>query len=118
MRNSAAHLPPLAIHRVTQLDLKCAKWKWRFAVERRGDIDAHFAARKAERPKLWNGRVLLSRNPVFTAERFSAEYFETDFASFLAWRDWGFIDGSVFNGPGMGALRGTDGAFVLGEMAA
>jgi 8-oxo-dGTP pyrophosphatase MutT (NUDIX family) len=58
----------------------------------------------------------LARNPVFTAGRFSAGYFETDFASFLAWRDWGFPDGGVFNGFGMGALRGADGAFVLGEM--
>jgi 8-oxo-dGTP pyrophosphatase MutT (NUDIX family) len=111
-------LPPLVIHRVTQLDLKCDKWLWPLAVERRADIDAHFAARQAEKPKLWNGRVLLGRNPVFRADRFSADYFETDFASFLAWLDWGFIDKSVFNGPGMGALRANDGAFVLGEMAA
>ena len=74
--------------------------------------------KQAEKPKLWNGRVLLGRNPVFTGDRFSADYFETDFASFLAWRDWGFADKSVFNGFGMGALRGSDGAFVLGEMAA
>jgi len=109
---------PLAIHRVTQLDLKYRPWTWPFAIERRVEIDAHFASRQAEKPQLWNGQVLLSRNPVFTADRFSADYFETDFASFLAWRDWGFIDRSVFNGPGMGALRGSDGAFVLGEMAA
>jgi 8-oxo-dGTP pyrophosphatase MutT (NUDIX family) len=108
---------PAVIHRVTQLDLKCHPWTWPFAVERRADIDAHFALKQAEKPKLWNGRVLLGRNPVFTGDRFSADYFETDFASFLAWRDWGFADSSVFNGFGMGALRGNDGAFVLGEMA-
>ena len=50
---------PLAIHRVTQLDLKCGAWTWPFAVERRADIDAHFARQQAEKPKLWNGRVLL-----------------------------------------------------------
>ena len=109
---------PLALHRVTQLDLKYRKWTWPFAVERRADIEAHFAARQAEKPKLWNGRVLLGRNPIFAADRFSADYFESDFASFLAWRDWDFPDKSLFNGPGMGALRGNDGAFVLGEMAA
>jgi 8-oxo-dGTP pyrophosphatase MutT (NUDIX family) len=109
---------PPAIHRVTQLDMKCGAWTWPFAVERRADIDAHFARQQVEKPILWNGRVLLGRNPVFSGDRFSADYFETDFASFLAWRDWGFPDGSVFNGFGMGALRGNDGAFVLGEMAA
>jgi 8-oxo-dGTP pyrophosphatase MutT (NUDIX family) len=108
---------PAVIHRVTQLDLKCEKWMWPFAIERRADIDAHFALQQAAKPKLWNGRVLLGRNPVFSAGCFNADYFETDFASFLAWRDWGFADNSVFNGFGMGALRGNDGAFVLGEMA-
>jgi 8-oxo-dGTP pyrophosphatase MutT (NUDIX family) len=109
---------PLAIHRVTQLDLKCGGWTWPFALERRAEIEAHFAHQQAAKPKLWNGRVLLGRNPLFSGERFSADYFEADFASFLAWRDWDFPDKSVFNGFGMGALRGSDGVFVLGEMAA
>ena len=60
--------------------------------------------------------MLLGRNPVFAGDRLSASYFETDFASFLAWRDWGFPDPAVFNGFGMGALRCADGAFVMGEM--
>jgi hypothetical protein len=105
------------IHRVATLDLPLAPWSWPFAEQRRAEIDAHFAGVQREKPEIWNGRVLLGRNPVFTRDRFAASYFETDFASFLAWRDWGFLDKSVFNGFGMGALRGSDGAFVLGEMA-
>jgi 8-oxo-dGTP pyrophosphatase MutT (NUDIX family) len=65
---------------------------------------------------MWNGRVLLARRPRFEGLCFSAEYFETDFASFLAWRDFGFPDRDIVNGFGMGALRSSDGAFVLGEM--
>ncbi len=65
---------------------------------------------------MWNGRVLLGRNPEFSGQRFAADYFESDFAGFLAWRDWGFPDTEVFNGFGMGALRCADGTFVLGEM--
>src|SRR5215467_6167153 len=105
------------IHRVTALDLKVESWAWPFAEERRVEIDAHFTERKRERPKIWNGRVLLARNADFADGRLSSSYFETDFASMLAWRDWGFPDRSVFNGFGMGALRSADGAFVLGEMA-
>jgi len=105
------------IHRVTTLDLKVQPWSWPFAEARRAEIDRHFAGKQAEKPQIWNGRVLLGRDPVFTGSSFSASYFETDFASFLAWRDWGFPDASVFNGFGMGALRCADGAFVLGEMA-
>lgn len=85
---------------------------------RRGEIDAHFASLQRETPQLWNGRVLLGREPRFTEDAFCADYFETDFASFLAWRDWGFPDAAVFNGFGMGALRSRDGAYALGEMAA
>jgi hypothetical protein len=106
------------IHRVTTLDLSLAPWSWPFAQQRRAEIDAYFADVQRAKPKIWNGRVLLGRNPVFTRDRFTASYFETDFASFLAWRDGGFADKSVFNGFGMGALRCSDGAFVLGEMGA
>ncbi len=104
------------IHRVTALDLKVEPWSWPFSVARRAEIDAHFAARQREKPKLWNGRVLLGRTPTFDGARFCASYFEIDFASLLAWRDWGFPDREAFNGFGMGALRCADGAFVLGEM--
>src|SRR4029077_2213769 len=104
------------IHRVTALDLPVRPFAWPFAQARRAEIEVHFAERQRERPKLWNGRVLIGRNPEFFESRFSADYFEVDFASFLAWRDWGFPDKDVFNGFGMGALRASDGAFVLGEM--
>ena len=110
-------MTPATIHRVIELDLKLQRQPWPFADERRSEIDAHFSRKREEKPKLWNGRILLGRNPRFGEDRFSADYFETGFASFLAWRDWGFPDREVFNGFGMGALRCADGAFVLGEMA-
>jgi 8-oxo-dGTP pyrophosphatase MutT (NUDIX family) len=105
------------IHRVTALDFKVRTFAWPFADRRREEIDAHFAEKQREKPEIWNGRVLLGRNTVRSGERLVADFFETDFASFLAWRDWGFPDASVFNGFGMGALRSSDGAFLLGEMA-
>jgi 8-oxo-dGTP pyrophosphatase MutT (NUDIX family) len=107
----------LVIHRVTTLDLAVRPIAWPFAEERRAEIAAHFAEKQRERPKMWNGRVLLGRDAVFTDGHLAATYFETDFASFLAWRDWGFPDKAVFNGFGMGALRASDGAFIVGEMA-
>ena len=103
------------IHRVTRLDLRFRPQPWPFADARRADIDVHFAAKKRAKP-IWNGRILLARDPVFADGCFSAAYFEADFASFLAWRDWGFPDQAVFNGFGMGALRCSDGAFIMGEM--
>jgi 8-oxo-dGTP pyrophosphatase MutT (NUDIX family) len=117
MINNGAMQPP-DIHRVTELDLKFEPFAWPFARKRRAEIDAHFAQRQREKPKIWNGRVLLAREAHFAGAGLSASYFETDFASFLAWRDWGRPDRDVFNGFGMGALRCADGAFVMGVMAA
>ena len=109
-------MQPLTIHRVTELDLQVAPRNWPFAETRRAEISAHFAAQQRERSHLWNGRVLIGTAAAFSGERLSASYFEVDFASFLAWRDWGFPDHSVRNCFAMGALRGADGAFVLGIM--
>ena len=105
-----------AIHRVTTLDLAFRPSPWQFAEQRRAEIDAHFAMKQAEKPDLFNGRVLLGRRPVFDGTHFTAEYFETDFASFLAWRDWGFPDPAICNCFAMAALRSSDGAYILGEM--
>ena len=57
------------IHRVTTLDLEVQPWSWPFATERGAEISAHFAGRQVEKPQIWNGRLLLARNPVFTAVR-------------------------------------------------
>ena len=105
------------IHRVTTLDLAYRPSPWDFAEQRRAEIDAHFAQKQSEKPGLFNGRVLLGRQPMFRGMHFSAECFDTDFASFLAWRDWRGPDDGVFNLFGMGALRSRDGAYLLGEMS-
>ena len=105
-----------SIDRLTTLELRYEPRPWPFAEARRAEISAHFAEKQREKPAIWNGRVLLARDPVLDEAQLSARYFDADFASFLAWRDWGFPDKEVFNGFGMGALRSSDGAFVLGEM--
>ena len=48
----------------------------------------------------------------------SGAYLETDFASFIAWRDWGFPDRRCAIAFAMAALRSSDGAFLLGVMGA
>ncbi len=102
---------------IDRLELACSAWTWPFASERRRDIDAHFAELRREKPELWNGRVLMLREFAMAGGVFRGGCFETDFASFLAWRDWGFPDPQVKNCFSMGALRGSDGGFLLGLMA-
>jgi hypothetical protein len=106
----------LTVVSIERLELRFAQKPWPFAVERRDEIDRYFAQLRQGKPELWNGRVLVLHEFAIADAVFRGAYLETDFASFLAWRDWGFPDKSVRNCFAMGALRGADGAFVLGVM--
>jgi len=108
----------ISVTPVDRLVVSCSPWEWPFAQERRQDIAAHFDKLKQQKPALWNGRVLMLRDFAFDGPVFRGSYFETDFANLLAWRDWNFPDPAVKNSFAMGALRGSDGAFILGEMGA
>jgi hypothetical protein len=103
---------------VERLELAFAPRPWPFARERRREIDAHFDALRRSNPALWNGRILMLYEHAIRGTVFHGSYLETDFASMLAWRHWGFPDDSVKNCFALGALQGSDGAFLLGVMAA
>jgi 8-oxo-dGTP pyrophosphatase MutT (NUDIX family) len=103
--------------RLERLDLRVAQRPWRFADTRRAEIDAYFATLKRTTPDLWNGRVLLLHQWGVRGNVFEGACFEADFASMLAWRDWGFPDDAVRNFYGQGALLAVDGAFLLGVMS-
>lgn len=108
----------LAVVPLDRLEFAYEPWSWPFARERRAEIDAHFADRTATIRQIWNGRVLLMRDCRIAGARLAGTCFETDFASFLAWRDWDFPDRAVTNCFVMGALLSADRAFLLGVMAA
>ena len=106
-----------AVIPLTKLELCFEPTPWPFAEERRAEIAAHFTQQRSAKPALWNGRVLLMRQWTIAGSIFRGAYMETDFASMLAWRDFGFPDAATFNCFGMAALRSADGAYLLGEMA-
>ena len=103
---------------VDRLEMGHSSWEWPFAHARRQEIDAHFAQLQRGKPELFNGHVLMLREFTIENRVFRGRTFETDFGSLLAWRDWDFPDPTVKNVYAMGALRGSDGGFILGEMAA
>jgi 8-oxo-dGTP pyrophosphatase MutT (NUDIX family) len=108
---------PFPVVRLARAEMRFAPRPWPFAQERRAEIDAHFARLMRERPRAFNGRVLMLREFALDDGLLRGAYFETDFASFIAWRDWGWPDASVRNCFGQAALRAADGAFVLGVMS-
>jgi 8-oxo-dGTP pyrophosphatase MutT (NUDIX family) len=108
----------IAIVPIERLELAFAPRPWPFARDRRAEIDANFDAMRKSNPALWNGRVLMLHEHEIRGSVFHGAYLETDFASLLAWRCWNFPDPAIKNCFAMGALQGSDGAFVLGVMAA
>jgi hypothetical protein len=106
-----------AVVPIERLELRFSPRPWRFAEEHRTEIDAYFATLRRATPALWNGRVLLLADVAMGNAALGGAYFATDFASFIAWRDWDFPDPAIRNCFSMGALRAADGAFLLGVMA-
>jgi 8-oxo-dGTP pyrophosphatase MutT (NUDIX family) len=103
--------------RIETLDLRVVPFDWAFARERRAEIDMHFEATRRDKPGLWNGRVMLMHAYAVEGACLRGSFFETDFASFMAWRDFGFPDSGVLNCFALGALQGSDGGYVLGVMS-
>lgn len=103
------------IARIERLELRFEERRWAFADERRADIDAHFERLRRDKP-LWNGAVLLMHEHAIEGTLLRGAYLKTDYASFLAWRDWNFPDLSIRNCFAPAALQGSDGGYVLGMM--
>ncbi len=91
---------------------------WPFAEARRAEIADHFREVQAAQPALWNGRVLLAYEHAIADRVMTGAYLETDYASFIAWRDWGFADRFVRDVFPQATLVAADGAFLLGVMGA
>lgn len=103
---------------VARVEARCTPRPWPWAEENRAAIAENWERRRAITPKLFNGRVLVVADYHLAGDVFRADFFEVDYAGFLAWIDSDFADETVANGFAMGALQGSDGAYVLGEMAA
>jgi 8-oxo-dGTP pyrophosphatase MutT (NUDIX family) len=101
---------------VQGLDFHFSPLRWPFAADRRIEIEDYFTHLRRGRPELWNGRVLLLRDFKISDATLEGTLFEADYASFIAWRDWGYPDQEVRACFAMGALLSSDGAFLLGVM--
>jgi len=109
--------PNIDIVALDRVEITLAPWAWDFAARHRAEIDRHFAALQRERAQIWNGRVVLLNRCAIGDGVLRGSCFETDYASFIAWREWGFPDRGVYNFFAAAALRAADGAYLLGEMA-
>jgi len=105
------------IVRLSRVDAKVEPYDWAFARENAALIAAHWAKISADKPAMFNGRVMLQHRAAIRDGVFEAGYFEVDYAAFLTWRDVGHPGPVIRNGFAMAALRANDGAFLCGKMA-
>jgi 8-oxo-dGTP pyrophosphatase MutT (NUDIX family) len=111
---------PYAIPEIFEIDraeIALETWPWPFAANRRADIDRYFTELQSRRPGVWNGRVLLLNRYAIGERALRGACFETDYSSFITWRDREFPDPTVYNFFAAGVLRSADGGYLLGEMA-
>ena len=109
------------IRRVAALDCPVTSYDWAFARDEAQAIADHWRKRVAQRPRMFDGRVLLQHAWEIVEEGglsvMRAQWFETSYSAMTAWIDFGFPDPRVRNGFAMAALQAKDG-FVLAEMGA
>jgi len=113
----------LQILEIAAVDFSFDPAPWAFAEEEAPRIAVHWADLRRRKPALYNGRVLmlgrrkLEASPGVGARTLKGSFFETDYASFVAWQAFGYPGTPVENCFSMAALRAGDGGFLLGEMA-
>jgi len=113
---------PARLLQVDELELAFEPAGWAFAERQAASIAAHWTRLRKAKPSLFNGRVLLLGRRVIETRSdgvlaLRGVFFETDYADYLAWEEFGYPGDPVDNCFSMAALRGSDGAFLIGEMA-
>jgi len=116
MKIGGLSVDAFSVFPIERLDVRFGPRPWRFADERRGEINAHFAEMQRRKPALWNGRVLLLGDFAIHGGVFRGACFDVDYASFISWQDWDYPDKSMHDCFAMGTILSSDGAFLLGEM--
>lgn len=101
---------------LTALDCRHQQVDWAFEREGAAEIAAFWADFKRRTPECFNGRIFLQHRWREEGGTYHGDYLETDFAAFLAWREFGFPGAPMRNGFAMAALKAADGAYLLGEM--
>jgi 8-oxo-dGTP pyrophosphatase MutT (NUDIX family) len=102
---------------ISALDLRHTRDRWAFAARERARIDRHWHDLVAANPALWNGQVLMCHSVALADGLLTGRFLTTDFASFVAWRDWGWPDRTVRNCFGSPVVFSSDGALVYGRMS-
>ena len=103
------------VSRIERCHLRRRAGSWAFAERNRESIEAHWQRRRASNPGFFNGRVFVMEPPRLSGGVLEADLIETDFASFLFWKENGYPDAAARDGFGSALIRACGGEVLLGR---
>jgi len=106
------------VHRVRECRLRLTGSQWLFSRENAAAISRHWSNRLADTPSLFNGRVLVMEAFDLSGDVLDAGFMETEFASFLYWKDSGYPEAGAFDGFGSALIRARGGEVLLARQRA
>lgn len=110
-------LPGDGVRRVARCRLTVGGGVWAYPDARRAEIDAHWRARSAASPLLFDGRIYLMEACRIAGDVLEATFVETRFRNLLHWKDHGYPDTGVRDTFGSALLRSREGHVLLGRQA-
>ncbi len=104
--------------RLRGIEGRLVPYAWPWARDNADKIAAHWERRRAARPAMFDGIVLLSCACTVEGGIARVDLFEARFSQFVAYRDGGAFDATVANAFAAIVPWSADGAVLVGEMGA
>lgn len=102
---------------ISGYDLCVGEHEWAWASKNAAGIKRYWKRAQVEKPAMFNGEILLLADWKLNADTLRGTAVQTDFASFLYWKDKGMPeDAGVLNVFGCAAVRSSDGHLLFGRM--
>lgn len=101
---------------LARIEARLVSYDWGWARDNAERVAENWERRRAARPALFDGPVLLACACAVTEGACRIDFFETTYSRFIAYRDGGSPDGHVANAFAAVVPWSRDGAVVLGEM--
>lgn len=102
--------------RLRRIHARLAAYDWAWERENAAAIETNWERRRAAKPGLFDGPVLLSHHCAVREDVCEIAFFETRYSRFIALRDAGSPDRAVANAFAAVVPHTADGAVLLGQM--
>ncbi|MGV7030279.1 NUDIX hydrolase [Methylobacterium symbioticum] len=101
---------------LARIEARLVTYDWAWARDNAERVAQNWERRRAARPALFDGPVLLACDCAVTESGCRVDFFETTYSRFIAYRDGGSPDGHVANAFAAIVPWSADGAVLMGEM--